>query len=316
MNNPLKYTDPSGYHVLPNKHDYNAWLLPPPKGGGGFAGPGSGNHWSDPYRTENGNWMLGNHASFDGIYGEGAFDSYYNQHYTQQTKQNTTTGNVAEKDYGTILAWMQMTLNEKDWQVTIFEAFGNTTVIGSFNDPGTIRPGVNGGLIFSNPTASAMNGEAQVTGEKGSILRRVNNFNTLLGISLFGIDRTLSFTRLGRDISYNFAYTSFAKASNFIKPIGYGTSFAGMFIGGFKFAASDQSWGDYGQLGISLLSSGLTINPSTAPLGIAIGGADILGGFNGFYNYLDTQQQLYENTGGIMIYTNQFPVFIPISTRP
>ncbi|MBU1580791.1 MAG: hypothetical protein KJ578_11400 [Bacteroidetes bacterium] len=153
MNNPLKYTDPSGYHVLPNKHDYNAWLLPPPKGGGGFSGPGSGNHWSDPYRTENGNWMLGNHASFDGIYGEGAFDSYYNQHYAQQTKQNTTTGNVAEKDYGTILAWMQEGFN-----LTII----NNTVIGYFGKLGEVRHYPDGAIKVYNPTAGAVQGEAMI----------------------------------------------------------------------------------------------------------------------------------------------------------
>ncbi|MBU2466903.1 MAG: RHS repeat-associated core domain-containing protein, partial [Bacteroidetes bacterium] len=37
-NNPLKYIDPSGYHVLPNKYDNNSWLAPPIKGGGGGTG--------------------------------------------------------------------------------------------------------------------------------------------------------------------------------------------------------------------------------------------------------------------------------------
>ncbi len=329
MNNPLKYTDPSGYQYFRNYDE-----LPFMDSGAGYAA-GSAfyradmisnygysaatammPHWSVSTRNPGTNHAHMNRRTYDGIYGKGAYDVYYDDFYVSKEVDISTTGNVAEKDFGTVLAWMNMTLNEKDWQLTIIEAFGNTTIIGSFNDPGTIRLGAGGGLIFSNPTAGALAGEAQVAGEKGSLLRTANNFNTLLGISLFGIDRTIKFTRIGRDIAYNFAYTSFAKATNFIKPIGYGTSFAGMFIGGFKFAASDQSWGDYGQLGISLLSSGLTINPSTAPLGIAIGGADILGGFNGFYNYLDTQQQFYENTGGIMIYTNQFPVFMPISTRP
>jgi hypothetical protein len=308
MNNPLKYTDPSGYSYKPaywnagvNGAIYVNYYAN--SGPTGLIGPGSNNHWSDPYRTQDGHWWLGNEASFDSKYGEGAYMTYAGNY----TGQNTTTGNVAEKDFGTVLTWLQEGFN-----LTII----NNTVIGYFGKLGEVRYYPDGAIKVSNPSAGAVSGEAQVTGEQGSILRRANNFNTLLGISLFGIDRTLSFTRMGRDIAYNFAYTSFAKATNFIKPIGYGTSFAGFAIGYAKYKISDKSWGDYGQLGVSFISSALTIHPYTAPIGIVIGGIDLFEGFDGFYNYLDTQQQLYENTGGIMIYTNQFPVFLPISTRP
>ncbi len=39
---------------------------------------------------------------------------------------------------------------------------------------------------------------------------------------------------------------------------------------------------------------------------------DALGGLNGFYNYLDAQQNLYNNTGGILVPINGFPSFIPL----
>ena len=82
--------------------------------------------------------------------------------------------------------------------------------------------------------------------------------------------------------------------------VGYGTSFLGAGIGAVNFALSDKSWGDYGALGISLLSSGLTLSGYTAPIGIGMGFIDLAGGFNGFYNYLDNQQQFYNITGGVM----------------
>jgi hypothetical protein len=94
--------------------------------------------------------------------------------------------------------------------------------------------------------------------------------------------------------------------------VGVGTSVFGFFIGGYNFAVSDKSWGDYGQLGISILSSGLTLGGPTTPIGIGIGVMDLAGGFNGFYNYLDTQQQFYNNTGGVMLPVNGIPTFIPI----
>ncbi len=85
------------------------------------------------------------------------------------------------------------------------------------------------------------------------------------------------------------------------KGIGYGTSFVGAAIGVINFELSDKSWGDYGQLGMSFLSSGLTCFPATTLVGIGLGAIDIIGGFNGFYNYLDENQHLYNNTGLIMI---------------
>jgi len=40
-------------------------------------GPGSGNHWSDPGRSERDNFVLGGEAAFDRMYGEGAFELGY-----------------------------------------------------------------------------------------------------------------------------------------------------------------------------------------------------------------------------------------------
>jgi hypothetical protein len=113
-----------------------------------------------------------------------------------------------------------------------------------------------------------------------------------------------------------------AISGDFSKPIkhslrtirGFGTGFtvAGGFIGVVNFGLSDRSWGDYGQLGVSLLSTGLAFGSVTAPIGIGIGLIDTFGGFNGFYNYLDNQQNFYNNTGGIMVPINGIPSFIPL----
>ena len=75
---------------------------------------------------------------------------------------------------------------------------------------------------------------------------------------------------------------------------------------------SDGSWGDYGQLGVSLLSAGLTLDGFTAPAGIGIGLFDAGGGFNSFYNYLDLNQQLYNGTGGLILPLNGVPQYFQI----
>lgn len=94
--------------------------------------------------------------------------------------------------------------------------------------------------------------------------------------------------------------------------IGYGTSFLGAGVGMVNFAVSDRSWGDYGALGISLLSSGLTLSGKAAPIGIGMGFIDAVGGFDGFYNYLDNLEQFYNNTGRVFLPVIGPPTFIPI----
>ncbi|MBU2558371.1 MAG: hypothetical protein KJ578_11385 [Bacteroidetes bacterium] len=113
MNNPLKYTDPSGYSYKPaywNVGTNGAFYVNHYANSGptGLIGPGSNNHWSDPYRTENSSWWLGNEASFDSKYGEGAYDSYYNQHYTQQTSENTISNGDVSNNNELSTAWVQV----------------------------------------------------------------------------------------------------------------------------------------------------------------------------------------------------------------
>ena len=76
------------------------------------------------------------------------------------------------------------------------------------------------------------------------------------------------------------------------------------------FGLSDKSWGNYGQLGVSLISTGLTLGGTTAPIGIGIGVVDAFGGFNGFYNFLDANQQMYNSSGMIMLPINGIPQVI------
>jgi len=79
LNNPLKYTDPSGYTYKPNDWDMQPSSTAPYFGPGyrGNIGPGSGNHWSDPLRSEWGNFMLMSEQTFTGIYGSEAYANQY-----------------------------------------------------------------------------------------------------------------------------------------------------------------------------------------------------------------------------------------------
>lgn len=54
-------------------------------------------------------------------------------------------------------------------------------------------------------------------------------------------------------------------------------------------------------MSVSVTSSGLTLCGTIAPIRIGIGLIDMGVSFDGFYNHLDEQQVLYENTGRIML---------------
>src|SRR5690554_56334 len=95
--------------------------------------------------------------------------------------------------------------------------------------------------------------------------------------------------------------TSMTKTASRAKGVGYGTAYVGVILGSINFALSDQSWGDYGQLGVSVTSSVLTAFGATAPVGIGMGLVDMGGGFDWLYDHLDNQEKFYNSSGGIMV---------------
>ncbi len=71
MNNPLKYTDPSGWSMMLSNgsivgYDFNDWGN---SNSANLCMPGSGGHWSDENRSVFGNYMLMDAAVFQSYYG-------------------------------------------------------------------------------------------------------------------------------------------------------------------------------------------------------------------------------------------------------
>jgi hypothetical protein len=168
--------------------------------------------------------------------------------------------------------------------------------------------------------------DGQGEGAKGgngvsSLLGWSNNLITTAAYSATEIGGSMRLTK-GGNLSlkyYASAWTGGSRArittynlTKLGKGVGYGTSTLGFGYGIYNFAVSDKSWGDYGQLGVSLLSSGFTLSGYTAPIGIGIGFIDVMGGFNSFYNFLNAQQQFYNSTGGIILPVNSNSTFIQL----
>ncbi|KAF0201893.1 MAG: RHS repeat-associated core domain-containing [Bacteroidetes bacterium] len=104
-NNPLKYIDPTGNELglIAGNNGYGYYL-----GYSGGIGPGSGNHWSDQYRSVYGNFMLMSSSNFQSHYNVSS--SSYNQIVSNykdlprnssnfQTGPNGTRGFYASNSY-------------------------------------------------------------------------------------------------------------------------------------------------------------------------------------------------------------------------
>ncbi len=209
MNNPLKYTDPSGYQYFRNYDE-----LPFMDSGAGYAA-GSAfyradmisnygysaatammPHWSVSTRNPGTNHAHMNRRTYDGIYGKGAYDVYYDDFYVSKEVDISTTGNVAEKDFGTVLAWMQ-----EGFSLTII----NNTVIGHFGDFGEVRMYADGSIKVMNATVGAVSGEALATASIGK-----GNWGISLDFLIsFGLPKmrngfSLAFIKAKNDFGFSF----------------------------------------------------------------------------------------------------------------
>jgi len=160
----------------------------------------------------------------------------------------------------------------------------------------------------------------EVTSKDGNNWGTIGNASFFSGIGLSGIGYA---AKSSATYTPQYAYRGMAKAeaaaaktlngiAKGTKVLGYGATTINIITSGIKFYTSDRSWGDYGQLGIASLSFTLSFSGYTAPIGVGIGVIDIAGGFNGFYNHLDAQNQFYDNTGGVILPVNGIPYYLQL----
>jgi RHS repeat-associated protein len=322
LNNPLKYTDPSGYRVYPREKNFgNAtgdgynYMSDNINGGytparPGYTGPGSMYHWSDQFRNDLGNYFMMSGTTFQNFYGISANDFYENY-----TAQNSLQVSGAGANPNIFASKYQVESYNNDLNAWVSSENGAYTQLNIFDNNNLAQIVLNseGGVVASNFITFQENIS---TGRGGdSWLNTINTVSTWAGAGLVTTEKVLSDTKLGSNIAYRMAYKSVANATKYIKPVGYGTTVLGVGFGLYKYSVSDKSWGDYGQLGVSLLSSGLTLSGMTAPIGIGIGVIDLFHGFDGFYNSLDYNQQTYKTTGGVFLPMNGIPYYFQLRRK-
>jgi hypothetical protein len=99
LNNPLRYTDPSGYTYKPDDWDMKPIISAPyfGPGYGGYIGPGSGDHWSDGMNSYRDYVFMGS-ISFDNYYGSGAYDIACKFDSNPATQQDWRSGNISMQE--------------------------------------------------------------------------------------------------------------------------------------------------------------------------------------------------------------------------
>ncbi len=296
MNNPLKYTDPTGYQTAAAPGAVS-WL-----GGGGGWGESSGwgnvgPHWShympnvfsDPtyyYYDSQGYYHKGTYFGGDEIVS-------FNQVMDEYILPNAITTMVFSGSDN----------NHYQYFRGLFFSDGQRWYVeDGLNALTAIINGAKGNHAFRNANCSAGGGK--------SIPSSISWANNGASIAAYGatvVGGSVGFVKSAATLRWyanawrGNPYVETLDIARIGKGLGISTSLLGAGIGIVNFVLSDKSWGDYGQLGVSLLSAGLTLDGITAPAGIGLGIVDAAGGFNSFYNALDIDQQLYKNTGIIML---------------
>jgi len=143
LNNPLKYTDPSGYSYKPDDWNKFGGVVSMTFGFGaglsGRLGPGSGNHWSDAYRNEAGNYMLMSSSTFNNMYGPGAADiasSLAGNAYTLNQWRQGTISISSVREAGGYFTQQAYTVTLASREV--IQVGGETIVMSTNSGPGKI----------------------------------------------------------------------------------------------------------------------------------------------------------------------------------
>jgi RHS repeat-associated protein len=249
FNNPLKYTDPSGWIAPESDGPEVVWNAPGfGPGTRGGVGPGSGNHWSDADRGETGNFFLMSSSTFDNKYGEGAaaiaqqlmsdptaFRAWQQGLIsTNSVRQVGYMGpsaglagepgkSVVENQYGT---WVYT--KESVWVQTVNKL-----------NSGTVAPG-NGYSVGGKMSQKQTSGN-------DDILKTINAIAGWAGVSADVIREFLATTVPGSNLAFKISYTNIlVKGVNSLQPIAIftigintGSDLILSFIG-------KQSWGETG----------------------------------------------------------------------
>jgi len=326
MNNPLRFTDPSGYSLLDelkkmynyegSRFMYQGQYYTYNKGtkgfdvigmDGGILGSVGGATYYD--------WVTGTNY----FNGETVSGSYFNYKYllpnskplTSERSKNFRIEFIGPPDYlGS--RWAVYEDPETGKLTTIAIPFFQIT--GSYYNELYYFSGLVAYDVYAaGDYVNASNGRTSEWVSSNS--NRMEEFG--LGISITSQMTGLSASQTLMKLTQPDAST------NLLKKINIGSKYTGNFASGLSLMISinnyrlDQSWGNAARIGVNGLAFGLSFGgPYTAGFGFGLSVADSFGAFIGFYDYLNFNQELYDTSGLLYIpslgISSPFPWFIKL----
>jgi RHS repeat-associated protein len=303
INNPLKYSDPSGMLMAPPgvgdavDQYYGAMCdvnNPTWGGGGGGGGWGFVIGADEDYIAK---YLYNSNVLFYGYSINQTTHQAYNN-YTGQYVGPNSSGSLSRENIKSILDGIK-----DGFSLYVYDLFGRDNVVLSKGDP-DLYFSTDGGYMAENSTAGifALDPTGQWLNPSGG----ESNLSNLTAAEYFGWFSNV----LGDAARYSLEGMSKADvARSFIQGIGISAKtigYAGMAIyvySDFVRYNNSPTWGNAGRLGVDAFS--IVINFAFPGPGTAIGfGAAFLnatGVLDGFYNFLDNNQSLYNSTGHIIV---------------
>jgi RHS repeat-associated protein len=319
QNNPLKFTDPSGYVY---RYERIEWERECSTGGGG------GLLYFDPYyheAREYSQWIDNLHSNPDAW----SYDSYSQTYWNHQTG---VTIDATKYSTGDILNSIDATpeysgTSKVDAMLSLHPSVTRNVL-------GTDGLG-NQDVLFENTETGALTVVKVPFWEiTGSYYNELYYFSGLVAFDTYAALESMNQYKLSAGWLYNnrnrleevslvtgftTGITGFSSShtllhmprpdvsTNILKGIKIGSKYVGNFTSGVSLGLSvityraDQTWGNAAKIGVNGLAFGLTFGgPYSAWAGFGISALDAFGAFNGFYNYLNFNQELY-NSSGIVI---------------
>jgi len=277
LNNPLKYTDPSGMSYAPHPDDERLYVNDLMAV---YHGRNSGNmnlhaynQWMYDMMDANSQWQYMGQQRFDNMYGVGAFSAMSSLHNFRNALNNSSyyhfTGAAAKSLFG-----MMKSAHKDGFNLYGVQAFGRLTIVSSLGDIGSTEFGQNGAIGFSNPTASAFMSAVEATNGEGnlsytSVPDWVNKTNT--GVGAFMIANTtkeqlISYAARTGDIG-----KTRAKYLKVVKGTGVAGSVFGMGVSGYNI------YNDYSQGGIEAVNGWDVTDFGVGAVGLGVSGLATFG---------------------------------------
>ncbi len=277
LNNPLKYTDPSGYNHYPLES--YAQL-----GGGGEGFLPTTDFGTNP---NSGQGDSGNHSGGSYYYHNG---NYYNASNGNSASYQEVYANYIAP-YSLRVTWLYFAGPKDDpYRQVTGATFDDGRTTWLYAD--------NWGTSGSTPGAT----DGVMTEGCSDLYDLANLYFNGVNVLAYTIN-TRQITDLGQlDALGPYFLSRVNTASKWLTRIGTSTSIVGGSLSIFRYSMIENpTWGDKTELGIGITSSVLSAIPYTTYLGIGIGIVDVSGGFGGLYDYMNMNEQLFNNSGFILI---------------